>query len=1115
MTFLFSLSLSSGGEPVPGCYPQQGTDGYSTTFRVWAGTATNVCVAGTFNNWNPGSHPLVHLTNGIWETTVQGARPGHLYKYVINGTHWKRDPRSARVVHAGNTDSIIYDQQAYQWSSTNFVPPSTESLVVYELHAGTFHDPRTETPGSASLDDARAKLDHIAALGANAVLLMPVMEFPGTHSWGYNPTDLYAVDNLTYGGPDALKRFVDAAHQRGLAVILDVVHNHYGTSDLPGDLEHSLWDFDATANGRGGIYFYQDPAFAMTRWGPRPDYSRPEVRQFIKDNIRMWMTDFRIDGFRWDATKFIRLTDDEQTVIPDGISLMQEINEMIRRDFTNKISIAEDLSQSEYITTPVSQGGLGFDSDWHAGFHHAIIDELANGASINIWRIIGALAYPHHTRRMIYTESHDEAGHPANGQVRVPVTMDPAQPESLTARRKTLLAAGLLMTAPGIPMILQGQELLTTQPFHDVHAIDWSRTNLFPGVMNFFRDAIHLRRNTGQQTGALLEGSVHVETIQLSSTVHVLTMHRPGAAGPEDDLLVIANLSGQDLRDTTIRFPLDGTWYSVLNSDDRAYSPDFQQTGPLRCDVSSSLMFPVNMAPWSMMVMTRTPPPPVADRMHVVTYTEGSSHFLPMRREGRDLWVASMDATNNTTINFEFSQGPHESTTFGVGEMNVRDGLITGRANPGSASNPFQLALANSGTYRFEFNAASREFFIRRIVEPGPSIAHEKVAVAGNFNNYNVSAFLTPATNGLWQGDFIIQQAGNVRFKFTAYETMQASWGANAVVHTGRTIRGRAIAGYSDDIEIAGPVDGRYRFTFNDRTLDYSIERIGPVLSFESMALAGNFNRWSVDPNMNESVSNRWIFRSAISYPGPVEFKFVANQTWRHNWGRANTTLASTDRALPVFPDGGNIQLPGPVDGVFNIIFDSDTLTYSIERTADIPPATQTAMAWAGDFNGWSIEPTMRLNDANEWTTERLFRTAGEIRFKFVAERSWDLSWGDGPVMSALQAHNVASGSQDIVMMISEPGVYRITFNDRTMTYRIERVVRDLRIEMSEPRENNNQQSIRWPSVEGASYTVFVTTNLLSGFAVAADDVPATPPENIFVIPPWENETRFYRVIQR
>lgn len=361
-----------------GAFPYADETGTGVSFRVWAPEATSVNVAGDFNGWSSTWNSLVSEgSNGVWSLDVEGAYAGQEYKFWINDRFWRRDPRSREVVHSADANSVIYDSSAYTWKSAPFTPPALSELIIYELHVGSFYDPDPSDTKPGNFYDAIEKLDYLQALGINAVEVMPVAEFPGDHSWGYNPIDLFAVEKEAYGGPDAFKAFVDACHQRKLAVLLDTVHNHYGNAETPSDLEYSLWEFDGmTSNKGGGIYFFQDDERYATPFGRRPDYSSDQVRQFIKDNICYWLDDFRVDGFRWDATKYIRQIDGTGEDIDEGISLLKEINDMMASNYPGRISIAEDLSGTDYVTAP-TPWGLGFDSDWHTDFHNEITDELA------------------------------------------------------------------------------------------------------------------------------------------------------------------------------------------------------------------------------------------------------------------------------------------------------------------------------------------------------------------------------------------------------------------------------------------------------------------------------------------------------------------------------------------------------------------------------------------------------------------------------------------------------------------------------------------------------------------------------------------------------------------
>ena len=194
---------------------------------------------------------------------------------------------------------MLANDTSFDWQGDDFHLAPWHELVIYELHIGTFNDDEDDN-STGQFASVSARLCHLKKLGVNAIQIMPVGEFAGDRSWGYNPAHIFSVE-LAYGGPLAFKQFVKSAHQEGIAVILDVVYNHLGPSDL------DLWQFDGwSENNRGGIYFYNDDR-AKTPWGEtRPDYGRGEVRQYILDNVFMWLGEYHVDGIRFDCTQFIR-----------------------------------------------------------------------------------------------------------------------------------------------------------------------------------------------------------------------------------------------------------------------------------------------------------------------------------------------------------------------------------------------------------------------------------------------------------------------------------------------------------------------------------------------------------------------------------------------------------------------------------------------------------------------------------------------------------------------------------------------------------------------------------------------------------------------------------------
>lgn len=458
-------------------------------FRVWGAAAERVEVLGDFNDWQ--GHDLVHEGNGYWYGFVPEAKVGQEYLYRLSHGEsqvTRIDPYARELTNSvGN--GIIYDPNSFDWEGDQRLAMDRRDLVIYEMHLGTF---------ASSFTEAAERLRYLEALGINAIELMPVTEFPGDLSWGYNPAHLFAVET-SYGGPDGLKQFVKEAHRRGIAVILDVVYNHMGPDDL------DLWNWDGSDPQGCGPYFYPDER-AETPWGhTRPNYDKPEVRQFLRDNALMWLNEYHMDGLRCDATVYIRRVRAEHeggSDLPHGWTLMQWINSELHALEPGPITIAEDLQNNHWLTKPVGHGGCGYDAQWDhrlAGpLREMLTDPSDDARSAN--RLAQVLAESYNGdayQSVIFTESHDEV---ANGKARVPQEIDPENPSSFWARARSSLGAFVVLTAPGIPMIFQGQERFEDGWFRDDKPLDWSPQGRDREILHLYHELIVLR--TGRQPGA-------------------------------------------------------------------------------------------------------------------------------------------------------------------------------------------------------------------------------------------------------------------------------------------------------------------------------------------------------------------------------------------------------------------------------------------------------------------------------------------------------------------------------------------------------------------------------------------------------------------------------------
>ena len=539
-------------------------------FRVWAPHAQSVSVIGSFNGWDGDKHPMQAEEGGFWYADIDTAGVGDQYKFLLATAQgeFKRIDPYAREVTSSVGNAIVHDP-SFDWEGNDFDLAPWNELVIYELHVGTFNAENGGAPGKFGAVSAR--LGHLKKLGVNAIQIMPIAQFAGERSWGYNPSHIFSVE-IDYGGPLAFKQFVERAHEHGIAVILDVVYNHWGPSDL------DLWQFDGwSENDGGGIYFYEDER-AQTPWGAtRPDYGRGEVRQYILDNTRMWLAEYHVDGLRFDGTVYIRTTAGPGSgELADGLSLLQAINTLVTQEFPGRITIAEDLQNDKGLTREVGAGGVGFGAQWDANFVHPIRQAVITpqDEQRSLAAIRDALDYRYNDdafERVIYSESHDEV---ASGKERVPQEINPQDPKGWYARKRSTLAAAMVFTAPGIPMLFQGQEFLEGGWFRDTVPLDWDQNDTFHGIVRLYRDLIRLRLNRDGLTRGLC--GQFTQVYHLNEERKVIAFQRWDQGGPADDVVVVANFLREPQDGYVIGFPTAGTWKLRFNSDWQGYSDDFE-----------------------------------------------------------------------------------------------------------------------------------------------------------------------------------------------------------------------------------------------------------------------------------------------------------------------------------------------------------------------------------------------------------------------------------------------------------------------------------------------------------------------------------------------------------
>ncbi len=401
--------------------------------------------------------PLGRMDGGWHALDALDAQAGDDYWLVLDGGRPLPDPRSAWQPDGVHGASRLIDHGAFSWRDDQWHGRALPDTVVYEMHCGTFSR-------AGTFDGAIEHIGHLVDLGVGAVEVMPVAAFPGSRGWGYDGVALYAV-HQAYGGPPALKRFVDAAHRAGLAVIMDVVYNHLGP--------------DGNVLGEFGPYFTDRH---RTPWGGAVNFDgagSDEVRRFVVDNARMWLRDYHIDGLRLDAVHAI-IDTSAVHIVEEIATAVHGLGEALGR--RTWVIAESDLNDPRLVTDP-RVGGYGADAQWSDDFHHALHATLA-GETAAYYADFGAVADAEAALRQVfvnpgqysafrgrrhgrnvgdlsatrflgYMQNHDQVGNRARGE----------RSAALMSVGRLQIAAALVLLGPFVPMLFMGEEWAASTPF--------------------------------------------------------------------------------------------------------------------------------------------------------------------------------------------------------------------------------------------------------------------------------------------------------------------------------------------------------------------------------------------------------------------------------------------------------------------------------------------------------------------------------------------------------------------------------------------------------------------------------------------------------------------------
>lgn len=589
------LPLPSTGRATPlGATPV--TNGVN--FRVWAPRAHKVYLV------LDGSPPeedsawqLQPLGDGTWYGFAKDVSVGRPYCYLVagpGGKNWKRDPRARLLtVQPSFPDAlgVIRVPDAFPWHNTGYRTPAFENLILYQIHVGTFHLRPGATEGKFL--DVALQLPYLRSLGINGLQLMPVDEFPTMFSLGYNGTDYFSPENdygvhddgvlpdyfaringllaakglAPYSSPDALRRtddqlraLVDLCHAYGVAVLFDVVYNHAG-----GDFgNHSLYFFDMMPYGNFNDSLY----FTDREWagGLGFAYWNDDVKQFLIDHAKSLIEEYRIDGMRFDEVSVMDRF--------GGWKTCQDITGTCRYVKPEALFIAEYWPVNPCAVTPAASGGAGFDATWHDQLRNAVrqaISVAAQGADarVPLNDVAAAIASDNlgaRWRAVQCVEDHDIVRHDRGD--RIARLADPSNPRSWYARSRARVAMGLLLTAPGIPMIFMGQEFLEDKRFSDDagsgHLLYWDGLQQGDKAM-----ADHLRSTSELIATRWRQPALRGEPVRVHHADEfnrIIAFHR-WLEGIGRDVVVVASLSESTRGGYRIGFPSGGRWLEVFNSD--------------------------------------------------------------------------------------------------------------------------------------------------------------------------------------------------------------------------------------------------------------------------------------------------------------------------------------------------------------------------------------------------------------------------------------------------------------------------------------------------------------------------------------------------------------------
>ena len=548
-------------------------------FAVWAPNAERVSVVGDFNVWDGRRTPMRRRgATGVWEIFIPGLGEGTVYKYELRGPGGallplKADPVGFGSEHPPANASVVRtirgDWKDGDWLADRARRHSIDAPIsVYEVHLGSWR----RAPGNRMLsyrELAEQLVDYVADMGFTHIECLPVSEYPFDGSWGYQPIGLFAP-TIRHGTPEEFRAFVDAAHRKGLGVILDWVPGHFPTD------AHGLGRFDGTA-----LYEHADPREGFHQdWNTLIyNYGRVEVKNYLVSNALYWLEEYHIDGLRVDAVASMLYRDysrkhGEWIPNKDGgrenyeaIDVLRSMNITAYGEVPGIMTVAEESTAFPGVSRPANWGGLGFGFKWNMGWMNDTLSYMQKDPiylKYHHGQMTFCLVYAW-SENYILPISHDEVVH---GKGSMLAKMPGTGWEKFANLRAYY---GFMWAHPGKKLLFMGQEFAQGAEWNHNQSLDWHQLDIaeHQGVQRLVRDLNRIYRETPalHVNDCRPEGFDWIEAHDADAGVFAwVRKGRPG----DKPVVAVVNMTPLE-RSYRLGLPQEGTWREILNTDAEAY----------------------------------------------------------------------------------------------------------------------------------------------------------------------------------------------------------------------------------------------------------------------------------------------------------------------------------------------------------------------------------------------------------------------------------------------------------------------------------------------------------------------------------------------------------------